>query len=768
MEKLNSIINIDLHIHSYLSEYKESVDYVKDSNVDNINILLDKLQKENINMFAITDHNRFDFELYSKIRTAITDNEKYPNIKKILPGIEFDVLLEEGLESCHIICIFDDKNDKDLKNIEKVLSQNGLLQGKNDYYTRDIFEKILKEIGLDVILIAHQHKHFNQKDGGKRSLSNSVSDIYQFIKTGYVNALEYQKPVVQGMIINSLKKANKNVATIIGSDCHKWEYYPQKDEFSSNKDYISKIKSLPTFKGLVFALTSIETRFNRINNNNKNYIKYIKCNNEEYELSNGLNAIIGDNGAGKTFLLDLISENNLKPCYKELKKINDVDKIVEGNPKIKYIRQNQIIDDVKEGKLFNNSNTEYYKEIKTKDTFKKRVKKYSEDLIKYIQESISINSQSDSLKDCILDIKNSSTKNFVPIAKNDLDINDNLYEDRINALQEIIDSLIDEYNDNKNFYNKNAKNIKTIIQDLQKVIKDFKNKSDIMNIDNEIKNSIISALDNFNINMNKDRTDKEKEDLQYKKEKNEFCRSIITLIKKVRKERKIPSFPKAIPGNSRNLYKGFNFSKQTKYNNQFLEESFFEELFVKEFDKDKVLSIVTSDELIDSLSGITRYEDLPNWHKKVDNFIDKYLNEETYIEKKSSKEALGNTPGEISIVFYDFTLNNPDSDISVILIDQPEDDISNNKISKQLISYIEQIRDSKQVILVTHNPLLVVNLDVDNVLIINKNYKKQFDIKSGCLEYESDNRNYKIINEIAETMDGGKEMIERRFRLYED
>ena len=71
-------------------------------------------------------------------------------------------------------------------------------------------------------------------------------------------------------------------------------------------------------------------------------------------------------------------------------------------------------------------------------------------------------------------------------------------------------------------------------------------------------------------------------------------------------------------------------------------------------------------------------------------------------------------------------------------------------------------------ILVTHNPLLVVNLDVDNVLIINKNYKKQFDIKSGCLEYESDNRNYKIINEIAETMDGGKEMIERRFRLYED
>lgn len=768
MEKLSSIINIDLHIHSYLSEYKENNDYVKDSNIDNIDILLEKLQKESINMFAITDHNRFGFELFSKLRTAISDDTKYPSIKKVLPGIEFDVLLEEGLESCHIICIFDDKNDDDLKNIETVLSNNGLLQNKDDYYTREKFEKILKEIGLDVVLIAHQHKHFNQKSGGKRSLSNSVSDIYEFIKTGYINALEYQKPVVQGMIINSLKNVNKNIATIIGSDCHKWNYYPQKDESSLNKNYISKIKSLTTFKGLAFALTSIETRFNRIKNNNKNYIKYIKCNNEEYELSNGLNAIIGDNGAGKTFLLDLIYENNLKQCYKELKRINEVDKIIEGNPKIKYIKQNQIIDDVKEGKLFNNSNTEYYKEIKTKDTFKKRLKKYSEDLIKYIQESINISSQCELLSDCVLEVKNSALKNFVPVSKNDLNIIDNVYEDRINALQEIIDNLTDEYNDNKKFYNKNSKNIKNIIQDLQKIIKDFKNKNDIINIDNEIKNLIISALDNFNINMNKDRTDKEKEDLQYKKEKSEFCNTITALIRKEKKERKIPIFPKAMSGNSRNLYKGFNFSKQTKYNNQFLEDSFFEELFVKEYNKEKVLNINTLDELINSLSGITRYEDLPSWYKKVDNFIEKYLSEETYIEKKSSNETLGNTPGEISIVFYDFTLNNPDNDISVILIDQPEDDISNNKIAKQLITYIEQIRDSKQVILVTHNPLLVVNLDVDNVILINKDFKKQLDIKSGCLEYENDNPKYSIINEIAETMDGGREMIERRFRLYEN
>jgi len=768
LEKLNSIINIDLHIHSDLSDYKEEPGYVKNSNIDNIDVLLKKLQTENINMFAITDHNRFGFNLYSKLRETIKDNEKYSNIKKVLPGIEFDVLLEEGKESCHIICIFDDKDDANLKNIETVLLNNGLLDKKDAYYTREKFETILKEIGLDVILIAHQHKHFDTQGGGKRSLSNSVSDVYEFIKTGYISALEYQRPAVQGMIINSLKKVNKNIASIIGSDCHKWECYPKKDETLPNKDYISKIKSLPTFKGLVFALTSIETRFNRIKNNNQNYIKYITCNNEEYELSNGLNAIIGDNGAGKTFLLDLIHEANLKQCYKELKRINNIDKINVGNPKFKYIKQNQIIDDVKEGTLFNNSNTEYYKEITTKDTFKKRIKNYSENLIKYIQQSIANNSQSELLNNYILEIKNGSTKNFVPVAKNDLNILDNLYEDRISALQEIIDNLNDEYNDNKKFYNQYAKDIKNIIKGLQKIIKSFQNKSTNINNENEIKNIIISALDTFNINMNVDRSDKEKEDLQYKKDKNKFCNTITTLIKQEKKERKTPNFPKAISGNTRKLYKGFNFSKQTKYNNQFLEEKFFEELFVKGYDKEKILNINTEDELTNSLSGITKYEDLPNWYKKVDSFIEKYLIEETYIEKNSSKETLGNTPGEISIVFYDFTLNNLENDISVILIDQPEDDISNNKISKQLISYIEQIRDYKQIIIVTHNPLLVVNLDVDNVILVNKNYKKQIEIKSGCLEYENEGEDkYSIINEIAETMDGGKEMIERRFRLYE-
>jgi hypothetical protein len=63
---------------------------------------------------------------------------------------------------------------------------------------------------------------------------------------------------------------------------------------------------------------------------------------------------------------------------------------------------------------------------------------------------------------------------------------------------------------------------------------------------------------------------------------------------------------------------------------------------------------------------------------------------------------------------------------------------------------------------VTHNPLLVINLDADNVIITEvKNGK--LTCKSGCLE-DDDNG---ILDYVANNMDGGKESLRKRFKLYE-
>lgn len=761
MNKLNDIISIDLHIHSIFSDYKESDGYVQNSSIENIDVLLQKLNENNVNMFAITDHNRFSYELYLAIKNRISQN-LFKNVYKNLPGVEFDVQIEEGKPCCHIIAIFDDKEESKLKDIEDTINNN-LIEKQDGFYTRGDFERILREIGLNVILIAHQHKHFDNEEGGPKSLSNSVSDIYDFIRTGYINALEYQKPSVQGMLINSLKKANENVATIIGSDCHQWEYYPCKDSNAPNRNYVTKIKALPNFDGLIFAFTNMENRFNRVQNKNTNIIRSIKFDSNEILLSNGINAIIGDNGSGKTFLLEFLNnEDKLKKHYKSLAEKNNVTKRVSGQPNIYYVEQNQIIDQVKKGELFNNS--EYYNPIATKTSFKESIQKYAKDMIDYINYNIETEKIKNKLNEGKISLILEKDNLYIPTVKIDIQTSPNKYKSRSESLENIINSFKAEISFNQEFYKEYEDKIIIINEQLNAIQKSILNKSKNIEVDNQIRNLIISALRNFNAEMDKNRTDKEKENVKYKQEKNDFCNLIIDYIIRLANKPDMPKFPDKMVGVSKKLYQGFTFVKKAKFDGLFLEDEFYEELFNKSYSKERILEITSNQELEEALQGIKDIRKIETWYNKVDKFIEEYLSEETFIEKDGLKNTVGETPGEISAIHYDFLFNDLSKDYDIIIIDQPEDDISSTKITQELLKYIKQVRDYKQIIIATHNPLLVVNLDVDNVICLNKNYKNEITVKDGCLEYNC--QEYKIIDEVADIMDGGKEAVERRFRLY--
>ena len=158
------------------------------------------------------------------------------------------------------------KLENEIDLIKRKLKQNEIEKTN----LKSKLEDYIKE--LDTMKFNYDDLHA----GSKLKFKDEDDNIYEFIKAGYINALEYQRPNVQGMIINSLKKINKNVASIIGSDCHQWEYYPQKDAKNGYKGYVSKIRALPTFDGLVFSFTSMDTRFNRLKNSNANYIEKIK------------------------------------------------------------------------------------------------------------------------------------------------------------------------------------------------------------------------------------------------------------------------------------------------------------------------------------------------------------------------------------------------------------------------------------------------------------------------------------------------------------
>ena len=79
---------------------------------------------------------------------------------------------------------------------------------------------------------------------------------------------------------------------------------------------------------------------------------------------------------------------------------------------------------------------------------------------------------------------------------------------------------------------------------------------------------------------------------------------------------------------------------------------------------------------------------------------------------------------------------------------------------------LEQFRNMakrRQIIMVTHNPQFIVNLDVDNVIFLSK--QNEISIQSGALEYENDK--YSILNIVADNIDGGIYTIQKRVKRYE-
>ena len=116
-----------------------------------------------------------------------------------------------------------------------------------------------------------------------------------------------------------------------------------------------------------------------------------------------------------------------------------------------------------------------------------------------------------------------------------------------------------------------------------------------------------------------------------------------------------------------------------------------------------------------------------------------------------------------------------------ILIDQPEDNLDNRSITTDLVEYLRNKKVERQIILVTHNPNVVVNADAENIIVAHQ--KGQSDKKTSS-EYDFDYVNGAIensfINEsetdllktmgikehIAEIVEGGKIAFQKRERKY--
>ncbi len=768
---------IDLHIHSCYSRKKDG-DKVKDNTIENAHILLENLNKNEVNIFSITDHNNFNYSLYKAFRDKIGSN--YEHIKKILPGIEFDLSLQENV---HVVCIFNDlngSNDDKLLNIETVISKNS-----KDVFTVEEFEYILKEIDLDVLLIAHQKCDPDNADVYmKNNLSNSGLDTFnKLLRFSYIDAVEFQQERVSGMLKAYTYKQEglQNLIGITGSDCHQWISYPQ---YSSNKKgqySATYVKSLPTFKGLVMAFTDKR----RIKSSKpivrEPFLKelILKVNGEKkiIPLSSGINAIIGDNTTGKSLILNKLF-NNVKSEYldnythflntNKLEITTQLDEL--SLSKIDYDYQGKIRNQfVNRGASLYNKFPEYFIDIDF-SYINQKIGSIVDNLFVRLQENKKLK-ESENLLNESFTIPYKTSKSFNLTIKDSIGTYDKKYNKILTTLKSIKNNLknlldYDEFEEKKKILDIITE-INTIETKYNKLYEEQNFKNRIVNIFKTIKNKVNEIL-----NSPEKTTDTDVEISNFLSKYSEEIDHLVDYFKLTNKEKTDPlkDFETLTIKPTSNFLGEYKFITSPAYQEFNIE--LVKEIILSPFANfklesyDKLLKFEIED-LVEPLSDVVGQK-----IKQID-VKQRYLSQlETKLKtkyfQKNRKILLGddsiddnNSAGKNALYYID--IQSKRDSIKLYVADQPEDDVSQNKTHNFLSNTLKKMSTNKQVIIVTHNPQLVVNLDVDNVICISN--EKEFEIKNGSLEFEDEEVN--ILNEVATTLDGGAQVIQKRWKRYE-
>lgn len=164
---------------------------------------------------------------------------------------------------------------------------------------------------------------------------------------------------------------------------------------------------------------------------------------------------------------------------------------------------------------------------------------------------------------------------------------------------------------------------------------------------------------------------------------------------------------------------------------------------------DSDVNVFLSDEFKEDL----RNEVLYHCYKRYTDFISIGVN--VTLDKKSITKLSYGQQGTIYLRLQ--IAANIFSD--TIIYDQPEDDLDNDFITKELVTIFKTIKLYRQVIIVSHNANLVVNADSEQIIVAEN--------KDGVLSYMSGSlENPQINAKVCQILEGGKEAFDRRKRKY--
>lgn len=756
------MIKIDLHIHSKASGYKEPSGYVDDSDLNHVDVLLSKLKENHIDLFSITDHNRFDSNLYQAFDAKLKESGfDYP--KNILAGVEFDVRLDDEMRACHIIAIFDAKNSpENYKKIESAINSY-LRDGKDDFYDRATFEQVLKTIGLPVILIAHQKSDLNRTDDKHRSLSASTAHPKDLIRGGYISALEFSRANQEGILKSNLIDMPALTPLVTGSDCHQWRYYPAKDAKNVSQKRFTKLDVLPTFKGLHIAITSPETRIEPKEHKCEFPLTEFSENGNSHRLRNGLIAIIGENGSGKSTFLELLASEKPAAYQSTIRKNNFLSVKPKGNSsKFQVLKQGEIVERFNKDKLFP---SDFFQEVNT-EQFEEAYNTYASNLKKTIESHIQFQDACSSLNTKQMKLGNfPGVGTFFVMVKIPTSFSNvqNEHREKLDKIMKVIRYIENLIKDP--YYDKYKDKLATTLSVFKDIEQDVQTIHIAVSNESAVKNIIESQVREYEDKTSNLKTSEDQDKEKYISNVEDIVEAVVRAIECKAKIKRMPERPAVVSGCSENRMRGFNFTKQADFHDRDVFSEFLIRVFNQNYQSEEALEAIdTKEEFVKAITNCTDADTIDyHFNKNTSDFIEAKKECKGFIiDASRESKSIGNTLGEMSLAYLRYFIQN-DDEHPIVFIDQPEDHISNQHISKELITYFNRIRYEKQVFIVTHNPLLVVNLDVDQVIFLRKT-NNRIEFVSGPLEMEEANGN--MLDIIASNMDGGKEAVLKRMQIY--
>lgn len=796
---------VDFHIHSAASVRTRDAgnEALARCTPDRVETLVEKMNdpKLSINMCAITDHDCFDVEMYR----ALKSKEGHGSLKKVLPGVEFTVALPDDMDRptpIHVVAIFDDRGSDDL--IEALDSRiPKTAEGRPEYdcedksaFSSQRFSQILSDIGLSAVLIGHEKSVGREQRNDVSSLGAERAD--EIVLTEFVDAVEIRNRRNEVDMRNLVERYTKpDVPFVLGSDCHDWDAYPLPSaDFRGREDEVGfcSLKCLPTFEGLVMSITDSS----RIKVGNASFFNPAAPKLDSLDLvidgeplsvpmSAGVNVIIGDNSIGKSMILHILTglygdgedARRLKEGYRNYCKREkiEVKSEIGSSQLFQFDDQGSIrrtlegLHDGTEGSRFDG----YFQEHVNIDVVKEALKRHLTSCVEALETKVAYNDFMNRLEEAILPLEIHEVSDRMAVVGSLHSKSTKEVESLKNAVESVRNQVAAIGDDHRTALSKLGKEAEKDLENataaLDHLLSLVREEMASIKLDNTKRRILQSAASNLKKRLQQAKTDEENSRDTYRERIDGAASQIAEAVALRIGRKNRPIDPVGVDVRAGRTSVG--------------SLEFVSELSVKKINRDYCISLLGDmfnkgplPSIVDGIEGETNLTSeviaagfsvskpsAGRWAAEMKDRLDGAV-DSIYERGKITNDKIGldNEPsaGLYGRIYFDLVAG--DEKQGIYLVDQPEDQISQTAIRKDVIRAFSEMRQKRQVIIVTHNPQFVVNLDADNVIALGRDKAQKITVRSGALEYEC--KDYSILGIVADTVEGGADVVKRRLKRY--